>query len=71
MHSEKLTQFALDNWSSFSRDREWISIKIGVHFLLILYFFLVVFLINLLKFKENIFLNKNFNKKDFVLRVID
>ena len=27
--------------------------------------------INLLKVKENIFLNKNFNKRFFVLRVID
>ena len=45
MHSENLIRFGLDNWSSFSRDREWTNIKMDVHLLLILSFFLIVFLI--------------------------
>ena len=63
MYSGNLFQFGLDNLSSFSRDREWTNIKIGVHILLILSFFVIAFLINLLKVKENIFLNKNINKR--------
>ena len=62
MHSENIIWVGLDNWISFSRDREWTSIKIGVHLLLILSFFLILVLINLLKVKENIFLRNNFNK---------
>jgi len=70
MKSKNLIWVGLDNWISLSRDREWTNIKIGVHLLLILSFFLILVLIKLLKVKEIVFLRKNFNK-DFVLRVID
>jgi len=60
MHSENLIQVGLDNWISISRNR---NIKVGVHLLLILSFFLILVLINLLKVEENIFLRKSFNKR--------
>jgi len=63
MHNENIIRVGLEKWISFSRDEECASIKIGVHFLLILSFSVILVLINLVKVKDNIILRNNFIKK--------